>query len=135
MNNITIYGALGRDAEVKYSQASMPIITLNVADSVGYGDKKNTNWWNVVLLGNQFEKLAQYLVKGQSVIITGEVHYEQYEKKDGSKGSKLKLVGSKCQLVSKKESSAQPRGHMMPEQVPFEQDTLPYDDDDGDIPF
>ena len=82
MNNITIAGQLGRDAEVRYLPNGDPVCSFSVADSMGRD--KHTIWWRCSLFGKRGEALNQYLLKGTSVTVSGNVTEREYDK-DGVK--------------------------------------------------
>lgn len=82
MNNITIAGQLGKDAEVRYLNNGDPVCTFSVADS--QGKDKPTIWWRCSLFGKRAESLSQYLTKGQSVTVTGTFTERDYTDKDGA---------------------------------------------------
>jgi len=81
MNNITIAGQLGRDAEVRQMPNGDPVANFSVADS--QGREKPTIWWNCQLFGKRAESLAQYLTKGTSVTVSGNVTQRSYTDKNG----------------------------------------------------
>ena len=81
MNNITIAGQLGRDAEVRNMPNGDPVANFSVADS--QGREKPTIWWNCQLFGKRAESLAQYLTKGTSVTVSGNVTQRSYTDKNG----------------------------------------------------
>lgn len=81
MNSITVAGQLGKDAEVRYLPAGDPVANFSIADS--QGKDKDAIWWNCQLFGKRAETLAQYLVKGQAVTITGSVSQRKYTDKNG----------------------------------------------------
>jgi single-strand DNA-binding protein len=81
MNNLTVAGQLGKDAEVRFLPNGDPVANFSVADS--QGKDKDTIWWNCQLFGKRAESLAQYLTKGQSVTITGNVSQRKYIDKNG----------------------------------------------------
>jgi single-strand DNA-binding protein len=81
MNNITVAGQLGRDAEVRYLPNGDPVANFTIADS--QGKDKDAIWWNCQLFGKRAESLAQYLTKGQAVTITGSVSQRKYTDKNG----------------------------------------------------
>ena len=83
MNNITIAGQLGKDAEVRFLQNGDAVANFSVADS--QGKDKLTIWWNASLFGKRAESLAPYLLKGQAVTVTGTVTEREYTDKDGNK--------------------------------------------------
>jgi single-strand DNA-binding protein len=81
MNNLTIAGQLGRDAEVRFLPNGDPVANFSIADS--QGKDKDAIWWNCQLFGKRAESLAQYLTKGQAVTITGSVSQRKYTDKNG----------------------------------------------------
>ncbi|UOF80796.1 single strand binding protein [Caudoviricetes sp.] len=81
MNSITVAGQLGKDAEVRYLPAGDPVANFSIADS--QGKDKDAIWWSCQLFGKRAETLAQYLVKGRAVIITGSVSQRKYTDKNG----------------------------------------------------
>lgn len=81
MNNITVAGQLGRDAEVRYLPNGDAVANFSVADS--QGKDKPTIWWNCQLFGKRAESLSQYLVKGQAVTVSGNVTQRTYTDKQG----------------------------------------------------
>lgn len=82
MNSITVAGQLGKDAEIKYLNNGDPVASFSVADS--QGRDKPTIWWRCSLFGKRAESLAPYLVKGQSVTVTGTLTEREYTDKDGA---------------------------------------------------
>ena len=83
---------LGRDAEVRFTQAGKPVATLALAFS--YGKKENgqrpSQWVDAALWGDRAEALAPYLLKGQQLSVTvDDVHIETFQKNDGTQGHKL----------------------------------------------
>ena len=82
MNNITVAGSLGKDAEVRYLPNGDPVASFSVADS--QGRDKPTIWWNCSLFGKRAESLAPYLVKGQAVAVSGTITEREYTDKNGN---------------------------------------------------
>lgn len=65
---ITIVGNLGRDPEMKVTQAGKTVTTFSVA--VTEWDK-STTWFRVNVWGKQAETADQYLSKGSKVLVEG----------------------------------------------------------------
>ena len=71
LNKVMIIGRLGRDPEMRYTQAGKPVCSLNVATDEGYtndrGEKVDkTEWHKVVFWDRQAETCSQYLAKGRT---------------------------------------------------------------------
>ena len=127
MNNITIAGGLGRDAEIKYLNNGDPICNFSVADS--QGREKPTIWWNCTLYGKRAEALSQYLTKGQSVTVVGTITEREWQDKEGNKRKSMDVRVSEISLQGgRKDSEPQEERHAATKPAPIEMD-------DGDLPF
>lgn len=82
MNSITVAGQLGRDSEIRSTPSGEQVLSFSVADS--QGREKPTIWWNCQLWGKRASSLQQYLVKGQTVTVSGNVTMREYTSKDGT---------------------------------------------------
>lgn len=86
---------LGRDAEIRSTAGGDAVCNLSLAFSWGRKDdsgRRQTTWVEGVLWGKRAEALAEYLVRGQQVMVTIEdVRVETFQKRDGGEG--VKLVG------------------------------------------
>lgn len=81
MNNWTISGNLGRDAEVR-NAGGTSVAGFSIAAKAGYGDKAQTIWVDCNLWGKQAESgLIQYLKKGQFVVVSGEMGTREHNDK------------------------------------------------------
>ncbi len=102
MNSITVAGTLGRDAEVRYLPNGDPVASFSVADS--QGRDKPTIWWNCQLFGKRAESLSQYLLKGGSVTVSGNLTEREWEKD----GVKRKTMDLRVNDVALQGSKAEP---------------------------
>ena len=130
MSNVFSFtGAIGRDAEVRFSPAGLAILNITVANNIGFGDKQKTLWIRVALFGKRAEgSLKDYLKKGQQVFVSGELSTNEYDAKDGSgKKFSLELNANIIDLVGGKREGAAPQRPAAPVQN--------NDDFDNDIPF
>lgn len=135
-NNISIIGRLGRDGEGK-NAGGTALFEFSVAEDVGFGDRKVTNWWKVQLWGKQAEgRLVDFLTKGQQVAVFGEVTLREWTDKDGNKRLSPEIRANSVQLVGSKGDGAVPRDSEPA--APKRQESKPaprMDDMDDDIPF
>ena len=136
MNNWNFTGNLGKNAELKTTQAGKNVCTFSVAVTSGYGDNQKTTWANCAIFGKRAEgKLPQYLVQGQKVAISGEPTLETWDKPDGTKGTALKVMVNSLDLIGEKKAETQPQQQYQqaPQQAP--QQGQAFEDFDEDIPF
>ena len=78
-NHIHICGNLGRDPEVKTTQAGKTMVRLSVAVTKRYNNQDNTTWFKVVAFGELAERCARSLVKGCKLSVHGEMEARSYQ--------------------------------------------------------
>lgn len=153
MSNVfSFVGACGNDAEVRYLPSGLAVLNVNVANNVGYGDKRQTLWVRIALFGKPAEgSLKDYLKKGQQVFVSGELRLNEYRANDGTMKTSLEMTANAIELVGKKNESGAPSNYAQPSYPPAATqqtpnypppassqsgnnfaDDAPYDDD---IPF
>lgn len=118
----TIVGNLGRDPERRSTQSGKSVTTF----SVGVTERKDapTQWFNVVAWEKLADVCAQYLHKGDAVLIAGRMTSRRYEK-DGQQREVWELVAQTMQMLGSKggQSSAPTAG------------SVTQKDDDDVLPF
>ena len=86
-NIITLPGRLGRDAEVRQTANGTKILSFSLAVDERTGkqaEDTRTDWYSVTsFLPNHTGKFAEYLKKGYSVIVTGNLRPGTYIGRDG----------------------------------------------------
>lgn len=130
MNNITIAGQLGKDAEIRYMPNSDPVASFSVADS--QGKDKPTIWWRCSLFGKRAESLAPYLKKGQAVTVSGTVTEREYTDKDGAQKKAMEIRVQDVALQGGKRDAAPATA---PKAAKPAATAGGFDDDDSDVPF
>lgn len=133
MNNFSFTGNLGQDCRTN-TVGGTSVVNFSVAVKSGYGDKAQTVWVDCALWGKPAEGgLPQYLVKGQSVGVTGELSTQE---KDGK--TYLKVRCNSVDLLGGKSDSVAPApthsGPSAEESKPAASKS-DGDDFDDDIPF
>lgn len=145
---------LGRDAEMRHTQDGTAVASLSLAFNYGKKDQdgnRPTQWVDGSLWGKAAEVLTEYLVKGQAVVVTiDDPHVEEYEKRDGTIGTKLAGRVSNIELAGKRDdatprNAAPPARSPAPAAAPTPARRAPapaaaasrsgFDDVDDDIPF
>lgn len=85
-NSCTFTGRVGGDPECKYLDGGKTVAKFNLAvDQYAKGpDKGNTLWITVKVWGKRAETIANYVKKGSSLLVSGELSIEEWTK-DGVK--------------------------------------------------
>lgn len=145
---------IGRDAELRYTPGENAQAVVNLALAMDYGrkdpgaNKRPTQWVDAALWGRQAEALAEYLVKGQQVLVhVYDVHIEEYTSQGVTRPKLvgtvklIKLVGSAPQAqqtgAQQAQSTQQRPQQQAPQQAAAQQSAPGGHDawDDLDIPF
>lgn len=138
MANIQFLGKLGKDAEVKDVNGTA-VAQFSVAETVGFGDKKSTIWYDCSLWGKQAQSsFIDYLNKGREVVIFGEL--TTYEN-NGKTYLKVRIQDVKLTSGTKEgqsqQQAPQQQGYAQPKQQQSKQPVAGggTSDLDDDLPF
>ena len=131
MQSVTIVGNLGKDAEMRYSNGGKPIVTVSAAVTTGHGEYEHTEWFNLVAFGERFTNVVQYLKKGTTVGVTGQLKTRSWDDQDGKKHYRTELVVNEITLLGGGNGNGNGNGHGGSGQGA---DDLPVGNED-EIPF
>ena len=102
INHVVLIGRLTRDAELKYTTNGQAVckfsIAVNRRRKNGDQWEDEANYFDIVLWGRQGESLNQYLLKGKSVGVDGELRQDRWQQ-DGQNRSKVEIVANNIQLL------------------------------------
>lgn len=149
VNKVILIGNLGKDPEIRYTQAGEPIANFSLATNEVWTDKSGQKqervaWHRVEVFGKAAQVVRDYLTKGRPVYLEGSIRYDEWTDKDGNKRNTTKIhVGgpnSKVVLLGSRGEGAGgggPRGGGGGQGGPGGQ-APPSDDfqaSDDDVPF
>jgi single-strand DNA-binding protein len=77
-------GRLGADGELK-TVGESEVLELNVANNVGFGDRKTVQWFRCQVWGKRGAAIKEYCVKGKQMFVTGQLTIREYTNKEGEK--------------------------------------------------
>ena len=90
VNKVILVGNLGRDPEVRFSQAGQKIVNMSVATSETWKDKNSgerkekTEWHRVVVFDERLADVCErYLKKGSKVYLEGTLQTRKWTGNDG----------------------------------------------------
>ena len=103
-NKVFLMGNLTRDVELRHTSGNSAVANLGLAVNRRYRTQSGENREEVTFVdceawGRTAEVMSQYLSKGRPVFIEGRLKLDQWEGKDGSKQSKLRVVVENFQFV------------------------------------
>ena len=129
----TFVGRVGKDAVTRFTQGGDPIVGFSLAADNGFGDKKQTLWFDASGFGKRYEAVCPYLMKGAQVWVAGEQGEREHDGKvyKTLRLTDLQLVGGKPDTGNGTSRQHAPK--------PQRRDPVPagdtFSDDVSDIPF
>lgn len=133
MNKIIVSGRLTKDGETRSTESGKQVYSGSVAVNRKFKNKDgeyevdffNFTYWNIN------DKFSQYLKKGKSVVIEGNLQNRSYEDKDGNKKHITEIIAERIELTgeSKKETSEQ----QMNIKTEYQENQIVLED--NDMPF
>ena len=115
LNKVMVIGRLGRDPELKYTQAGAPVCTLNVATDESYKDNngqkvERTEWHRVVVFQKAAENCSQYLAKGSLVFVEGNLQTRKWQDQQGQDRYVTEIRAHRVQFLDRKGDNGQSGG-------------------------
>jgi|3_EtaG_2_1085321.scaffolds.fasta_scaffold00214_8 single-strand DNA-binding protein len=123
-------GRLTRDAELRFTPAGTAVTDVSVCSNRVWskdGEKQEEACFvDVTVWGKQGEAIAEYLKKGQYIMVEGRLKLDTWET-DGNKRSKLRVVADRIHLAPRSTSPKTSSGS-----APAANTNVPADEE---IPF
>lgn len=103
-NKVFLMGNLTRDVEIRHTSGNQAVGNFGIAVNRRYKTASGEQREDVTFVdceawGRTAEIMAQYFAKGRPVFLEGRLKLDQWEGKDGSKQSKLRVVVENFQFV------------------------------------
>lgn len=131
MNKVVLLGRLTKDPELKFAAGSGKGVTrFSIAVNRQF-KKDEADFINCVSFGKQAETIAQYMVKGSQIALTGNIRTGSYTAQDGSKRYTTDVVVESFEFVGGRKGQANNSSNFT--QSGFDDGMTLVDD--GDMPF
>ena len=129
---INFKGYVGKDAELRkvmIDKTETSVCDVWVAENIGRGETKKTEWHKVTLWRGYAEKMAPWLTKGRRVEVTGAGTAKAYTTKAGQIVPYIQVSVANGEvefldLPDKQDKAPEPEAEV--ETVPVSEDELPY---------
>jgi len=148
LNKAMLIGNLTRDPELKSLPSGIKVCSFSLATNRVWKDKngarqESADYHNVVVFGRQAETVAQYMKKGNSIMVEGRIQTRSWDDKStGEKKYRTEIIAERTQFGPKGSagggSSAQAANTPTKAESAEEVDTIEYPEEDinpEDIPF
>ncbi len=117
LNHVQLAGHLTRDPQIRMLAGDRSVAAFSIAINRRWktpeGEaKEDSTYIDCEAWGRQGELVGQYLTKGSPCYIEGRLKLDQWDDKDGTKRSKLKVVVDTVQFLGRgKERDGGPQPH------------------------
>ena len=141
LNKIIVMGRLGRDPELRRTQAGTAVASFSLAVDRDFKDKttgeRACDWIDVVAWRQTGEFAARYLTKGRMVVVEGRLQMRDYTARDGSKRRAAEVVAESVYFADSRQTAPPPsEGNAYEAALPEGPSNELRDlDDDGELPF
>ncbi len=113
LNKCMIIGNLGRDPEMRYTPSGQAVTQFSVATNRNFRDQQGewqseTEWFRVVVWGDQGERVAEYLRKGHKVYVEGRLQTRQWEDQTGNKRYTTELIANRVTSLERRDREGEP---------------------------
>ena len=102
-------GRLGRDPELRYTQAGRPVASFSLAVDRDFKDKASgeraTDWIPVVAWEARAKFVQQYFHKGQLAVVEGRLQIRDWTDKDGGKRRSAEVIADQVYFGDSKRDS------------------------------
>ena len=103
LNKAIVVGNVTQDPELKSLPSGVQVTNFSVATNRVYNDKdgnkqEQTEFHNIVVFGRQAETSAQYLNKGQQVMVEGRLQTRSWEDQNGTKKYRTEIIADRVQF-------------------------------------
>ena len=142
INKVILLGNLGADPEVRTTAGGDAVATISIATSDSWKDKntgedqQKTEWHRVVFFRRMAEVVGQYLKKGSSVYIEGQLQTNSYEDKNtGEKKYSTQIVARDMQMLGSRNNSETQSNSSETQSNSSEESSMDQTPMDDEIPF
>jgi single-strand DNA-binding protein len=115
-SRVVLVGNLGGDPEMRYSQNGTPITNFSIAvnrrrrgQDGQYQDE--TSWFRVTLFRQQAEFAAEWLHKGNKVLVEGELQIRNFTGRDGVERTSVDVLADNFMNLTSREESMEGGGY------------------------
>ncbi len=150
LNKAIVIGNLTRDPELKSLPSGIKVCSFSLATNRVWRDKngarqESADYHNIVVFGRQAETVAQYMKKGNSILVEGRMQTRSWDDKStGEKKYRTEIIADRTQFgpkggaVSGGGSTYQGDGPKSQASVEPSEEGIDYPEEDinpEDIPF
>lgn len=135
VNRAHLIGTCGRDPELRYSQSGKAIANVSIATSQKRKDKQTgesieeTQWHRLTFFDKLAEIVGEYVKKGSTIYVEGQIKYGIFTNKDGIEKSTTDIICNEMTILSR------PKDQTSDKPKQDQSKGSGFDDMESEIPF
>ena len=111
LNKVMLIGNTGKDAELRYTAngtaQSQFSLAVNFRRKGVSGDWEDaTEWFNIVVFGDQAERTSQYITKGKQLYIEGRLQTRTWDDDQGQKHYRTEVIANQVLFLGSREGAS-----------------------------
>ena len=136
INKVILLGNLGADPEMRYTAGGDPVASISIATSSSWNDKQSgekretPEWHRVVFFRRLAEVVGEYMKKGSSIYVEGQLQTNSYEDKNtGERKFSTQIVAREMQMLGSRnnvDGQQEPSQEMQSQEPPTFDDEIPF---------
>ncbi len=131
LNHIDVMGRLTRHPQLRHTQGGKAVASFTLAvDRDFSGERKETDFIDIVAWGKTGELASNYLDKGSLAAVSGRLQIRDWTDKDGNKRKSAEVVAERVYFGDTRRPERDE-----PDYVPSQADYTELEDDDDELPF
>ncbi|MCZ2108302.1 MAG: single-stranded DNA-binding protein [Dehalococcoidia bacterium] len=105
LNKVMLIGNAGRDAELRYTASGTPQSQFSLAVNRRVRNQQTndwedqTEWFNIVIFGDQAERVSQYITKGKQIYAEGRLQTRNWDDDQGVKHTRVEVIANNIVLL------------------------------------
>lgn len=123
MNNISIFGRLTADPDIRETSSGIKVAKFTVAVN---RNKEETDFLPVSAWRERAEFCEKYLQKGMQIAVNGSLNVRNYENNDGNRRTAFEIVANNLDPVFPPKISDMVKEEKRKELTPIDNDDLPF---------
>ena len=136
INKVILLGNLGADPEMRYTAGGDAVASISIATSSSWNDKQSgekrekTEWHRVVFFRRLAEVVGEYMKKGSSIYVEGQLQTNSYEDKNtGERKFSTQIVAREMQMLGSRSNAdglQEPSQEIQSQEPPTFDDEIPF---------
>ena len=136
INKVILLGNLGADPEMRYTAGGDAVASISIATSSSWNDKQSgekrekTEWHRVVFFRRLAEVVGEYMKKGSSIYVEGQLQTNSYEDKNtGERKFSTQIVAREMQMLGSRNNAdglQEPSLEIQSQEPPTFDDEIPF---------